>query len=320
MKECVINLDLPPENRWNPIKTYKKEINELLRYYINDFVEADILFDEVRNYKRSLISEEYLKEIDGIAEICDFSPDQILIANLYYDLLKFYLGCTAFVVHNGTEMLHSRNLDWHTANDLLSKYALIFDSQKEGQTLFKSIGWPGFIGVLSGTKPEKFSLTLNAVSSNDDPEIATPITLLLRDILQNCNSFEEAKNKIEQTIIMSDCLILLSGIKKEDKIVIERTPRRYATRTTKEDYIIVTNDYKVLQNSSSTGNILQDTSCGRYENTQELLMKNIPLNENECLEILQNDNIMMGITVQQMVFHNLSGKIKFIKTCDSVLK
>ncbi|WP_298544621.1 C45 family autoproteolytic acyltransferase/hydolase [uncultured Aquimarina sp.] len=313
MKECIVNLDLPPEKRWVFLKTYKKEVNELLRYYINDFVEADILFDSVNEYKEQLVSEEYLKEIDGIATICDFSPDQILIANLYYDLLKFYLGCTAFAVYNGTEILHSRNLDWHTKNDLLSKYSRVFDFQKNGKTVFKSIGWPGFIGVLSGTKPGKFSSTLNAVSSNDSPEIAAPISFLLRDILCSCNTFEEAKNKIEHTVIMSDCLILLSGIKKEDKAVIERTPKRFATRTTEEDYIIVTNDYKLLQNSSSTGNMLQDTSCGRYNNTQELLLKKIPLNDRECLKILQDDNIMMGITVQQMVFHNHSGNIKLIK-------
>jgi len=232
-----------------------------------------------------LISEEYLKEIAGIASICDFSDDQILIANLYYDLLKFYFGCTAFAVHNGKEMLHSRNLDWHTENNLLSKHSRIFHFQKKGKTIYKSIGWPGFIGVLSGTSLGKFSLTLNAVSSNDAPEIATPISFLLRDILYNCNSFEEAKNKIEQTMLMNDCLILLSGIKRKEKVVIERTPKRFATRTTKEKYIIVTNDYKLLQNSSSTGNMLQDTSCGRYDNTLELLSENIPINDQECLQI-----------------------------------
>ncbi|WP_299434294.1 C45 family autoproteolytic acyltransferase/hydolase [uncultured Aquimarina sp.] len=320
MKECIINLDLPPEKRWVFLKTYKKEVNELLQYYINDFVEADILFDSVNEYKERLVSKEYLKEIDGIATICDFSSDQILIANLYYDLLKFYLGCTAFAVYNGTEILHSRNLDWHTENDLLSKHSIIFDFQKKGKTLYKSVGWPGFIGILSGTKIGKFSLTLNAVSSNDSPEIATPISFLLRDVLGDCNSFQDAKYKIEQTMIMSDCLILLSGVKREDKVVIERTPKRFATRTTEEDYIIVTNDYKLLQNSSSTGNMLQDTSCGRYDNTQELLLKNIPLNDKECLKILQDDNIMMEITVQQMVFHNHSGKIKLIKTCESIMK
>lgn len=317
MNECIVNLDLPPEERWQFLKLYKNEVIELLECYISDFAGADIIFDAINEYKDLLVPNEYLREIDGIAAICDFSSNEILVANLYYDLLKFYLGCTAFAVYNGREMLHSRNLDWHTENDLLSKNSIVFDFQKKDETLYKSIGWPGFIGVLSGTKPETFSLTLNAVSSSDSSEIAMPVSFLLRDILLNCNSFEEAKLEIEKTTIMSDCLILLSGIKNEDKVVIERTPKRFKTRTSDEDYIIVTNDYKLLQNRSIKGNILQESSCGRYENTQELLSNQIPMNDQECINILQNENIMMGITVQQMVFHNNTGKIKLIKTCET---
>ncbi|MBW1297333.1 C45 family autoproteolytic acyltransferase/hydolase [Aquimarina litoralis] len=317
MNQCVVNLDLPPEKRWQLLKAYKKEVNELLEYYINDFAEADLIFDAIHEYKELLIPNEYLREINGVAAVSDFSTNEILIANLYYDLLKFYLGCTAFAIHNGIEMLHSRNLDWHTENDLLSKNSLIFDFQKKGKTIYKSIGWPGFIGVLSGTKPEKFSLTLNAVSSGDSAEIAMPISFLLRDVLCNSNSFEEAKLEIEKTTIMSDCLILLSGIKNEEKVVIERTPKRFKTRTSNEDYIIVTNDYKLLQNQTMEGNILQESSCGRYDNAQELLSNQLPKNDQECMEILQNENIMMGITVQQMVFHNNSGKIKLIKTYET---
>jgi acid ceramidase len=110
-------------------------------------------------------------------------------------------------------------------------------------------------------------------------------------------------------------LILLSGTQKEEKIVLERTPTRYATRTSEEDHIIVTNDYKILTNEVvSGGNILRDTSCGRYDTTQELLREQTPSDAIACLNILKNKHVMIGITVQQMVFEINTGAITLIKT------
>ena len=140
------------------------------------------------------------------------------------------------------------------------------------------------------------------------------MSFLLRDILNTANSFEEAKQKLEQTTIASDCLILLSGTKTNEMVVIERTPTRYATRTTENKYITVTNDYKKLENNTKKESVLQSTSCGRFNRTQELLKKEIPTSPDKCFDILKDKNVMMGITVQQMVFDNKTGEIELIKT------
>jgi acid ceramidase len=315
MEQYIINLDLPPKERWSFLINVKHEVNELIKSYLQDFAEADVIFSGIDIYKESIISETYLKEIEGIAAICDFSPNEILTANLYYDLLKFYFGCTAFATYNSGSMRQARNLDWHTDNNILSSYSKIFNFQRRGRTVFKTVGWPGFIGALSGVRPGAFGLTLNAVSSQDDAQIATPVSFLLRDVLENCTSFKKAQSILEQTLIISDCLILLSGTQKEEKVVLERTPARCATRTSEEDHIIVTNDYKILTNEVVYGgNILRDTSCGRYDTTQELLREQTPSDAIACLNILKNKHVMMGITVQQMVFEINTGAITLIKT------
>ncbi|NMM50786.1 C45 family autoproteolytic acyltransferase/hydolase [Marinigracilibium pacificum] len=316
-EEHIVDLDLPAVKRWEFLSDYKKEINELLQCYLNDFDDADFIFESIEDYKHDIISKEYLEEIEFIASISNFSPDQVLIANLYYDVLKFYFGCTAFAVYNNESVLHSRNLDWHTENNLLSQYSKVFDFQRNGKTVFKTIGWTGFIGALSGIKPDRFSLTLNAVLSNDSPDIAFPVSFLLREILDSSNSFDEAKQKLEQTIIASDCLILLSGINPDEMVVIERTPKRFATRETQNGFIAVTNDYKLLENNLTGESILQSTSCGRYERISEILMDKIPNNFEECFKILKDEKIMMGITVQQMVFNNKTGEIGLVRTGDN---
>ncbi len=318
--EIIVDLDLPVNERWSFLINYKSEINQLLEYYLNDFEGGEFIFDSIGIYKKEIISNEYLEEINFISSISNFSPDEVLIANLYYDVLKFYFGCTAFAVENNGSILHSRNLDWWTENNILSEYSKIFLYQKNGQTVYKTVGWVGFVGALSGLKPGKFSLTLNAVLSNDTPEIALPVSFLLRNILNTANSFDEAKNKLEQTTIASDCLILLSGAQINEMVVIERTPKRFATRRTETKFIAVTNDYKKLENNTSDDSELQSTSCCRFNRTQELLAEQIPADYEQCFNILKDDKVMMGITVQQMVFNNETGEIKLIKTANTAFE
>ncbi len=189
-KEYIVNLDLPPKERWTFLKDFKEELNELIDYYLSELDEQSLFSDNIESYKNEIIPVEYLEEIEYISSISKFTPNQILIANLYYDILKFYFGCTAFAFYNGNTILHARNLDWHTENNMLGKYSKIFDFRMEGKTVFKTVGWAGFIGALSGTKPNTFTVTLNAVLSDDSPEIAYPVSFLLSDVLAFANRFQ----------------------------------------------------------------------------------------------------------------------------------
>lgn len=312
IEEISINLDLPAKERWQFLSDYAEEVTELLACYLKDFEGADFLLEGIDLYK-GLLNKEYLDEIDCIASMVPYTGNQVLLANLYYDVLKLYLGCTAFAVHTGATIFHARNLDWWTDNNLLSKHSRIFNFQRKGKTVFKSVGWLGFIGVLSGMKPKSFTVTLNAVSSKDAPEFAQPISFFLRDVLTQANSFEEAKALLQNTAITSDCLLLLSGIKADEMVVIERTPKRNAIRTTTTNYITVTNDYKLLENGTVAESELQNTSCDRFDRTEMLLNKDTLTSTTDCFSILQDTTVMMNITVQQMVFETISGKIDLIK-------
>lgn len=312
--EHNVNLDLPPAQRWEFLRPYSQEIRNILTYYLNDFSDNPLMMEGIRNYKADIIREEYIAELSCIASISGFSEDEVLMANLYYDVMKFYFGCTAFGVESNGVVLHARNLDWWTEENRLSKYSMIFNFCENGEVVFKTIGWPGFIGALSGTHPGCFSLTLNAVLSKDKPEIATPITFFLRDVLKQSNSFSHALEHLEKTKIASDCLILLTGVSAQEMAVIERTPNRFATRRGNGQFLVVTNDYKLLENHSEGESVLQSTSCNRFDRSTFLLEQNPPSNNAECMHILQDKNVMMGITVQQMVFNNTTGEILLIRT------
>jgi len=313
-EEYIINLDLPAKERWNFLVDFKKEINELLQCYLNDFEDTENLLYGIGEFKKTVIRKEYLDEIDFITSISNFSANEVLLANLYYDVLKFYFGCTAFAIASNGKIIHARNLDWWTDNNILSTHSRIFNFHKNNKTVFKTVGWFGFIGALSGLKPKKFSITLNAVLSKDSPEIAIPVSFLLRDVLEQAETYAEAKVLLEQTTIASDCLLLIAGTANKDMAVIERTPKRHATRLPLNNHIVVTNDYKLIENNNTAESELQSTSCGRFERTEKLIIQNRPSSNDDCFKILKDDNIMMSITVQQMVFDVAKGKIDLIKT------
>lgn len=308
-QEITINLDIPPSERWKFLLNHQKEVNDLLECYLNDLEGADEVFNIINLVKTEVIPQDFLAEIDFIASITKFTSDEVLIANLYYDILKLYLGCTAFACEDEAGILHARNLDWWTDNNLLSTHSRIFNFQRNGKTIFKTVGWLGFIGALSGIRPNSFSITLNAVSSSDKAELAVPVSFFIREVLDSCTSFDSAKKALESTTIASDCLLLLSGVSQGELAVIERTPSRFATRLPKNNSITVTNNYTILKNQSSPESILQNTSCYRFNRVEALLKTHFPLTPQDCISILQDPDIMMGITVQQMVFSTKTGEI-----------
>ena len=104
-----INLDDKPKDRWRHLRGCEVEINELLGYYLKDLEGVAVVFDLIKTYADAFIPQAYQEEIAYIAEISHFSKEEVLAANLYYDILKSYFGCTAFAVDIGKELFHARN-------------------------------------------------------------------------------------------------------------------------------------------------------------------------------------------------------------------
>lgn len=310
METITINLDLPPRQRWHFAAQYAQEINEIIACYwidIEDYVE--LLEEYLEEYKAHFIAPAFLEEIEGLAEHCAYSAQQILIANLYYDIVKFAFACTAFAVEVEGSVWHGRNLDWWTENEVLKKYTKLFQFTRGGQVVFESVSWMGFVGVLSGMQPQAFSVTLNAIVSEETPNIGKPVAFLLREVLEEKHSFEEAQQLLEKTSLISDCLLLLAGTKASELCVIERTPTQHSTRIASNKSIVVTNDYKSLEVDSDNQNVLKDTSCGRYEQAQFLIEQSPPKDAAACFDVLNDKEVKMTITVQQMVFNARLGKV-----------
>ena len=115
---------------------------------------------------------------------------------------------------------------------------------------FYSATWPGFVGVLTAMAPGRFSVAINQaplmrrtrhryfrlvdVAAN---AVATwsvrhvPPDQLLRQVLETCPTYEEAKARLEATPVARPVIFTLAGCKLGERCVIERTETGFATRT-----------------------------------------------------------------------------------------
>ncbi len=302
--QIEVDLGLPAVERWHLLHPYLGDAHQLLDQYVKDLGGIEQFQDMILAYRNAYIDATYMAELMAIAQMIGVSEEAVLIGNLYYDLIKFVLGCTAFAVDTPQGPLHARNLDWWTENGLLSRATLIVDLKRAAAGPFRLVSWPGFIGAFSGVAPGRFAVTLNAVLSNDPPAFATPVTFLLRSVFETAHTFAEAVDQLASVEIASDCLLLVTGTMSGEMVVIERTPTQVALRYPTDGRLIVTNDYLMLPLNTimiGTEQILQKTSCGRFERASMLLAQHMPCNVMDCFTILTDPAVRMGITVQQMV-------------------
>ena len=217
------------------------------------------------------------------------------------------MGCSAFAALNDNVPIHARNLDWHSNENDLRTHSLV-TRYINGKNEYITVGWPGFTGCLSGMAIGKFSISLNSVWSNDPFSTEEPVVYLIRKTLEQAVSFNQAVEWLKNTPIASDCLLLVCGTQPKEMAVIERTPSRGEVRLSKDEKIIVTNDYKIINSDyQSMLDGLADSSCGRFNRLNELLVNNKNVTAKSAHKILSDSNVKMGITMQQMYFNPNEG-------------
>ncbi len=299
----IIELTQDPLVRWASLRPLASGVRALLHAYRTDLGALASNLELIEHAARTVLSDELRAELTGIAREVDAPLSDVLLGNLYYDLIKVGMGCSAFATDTPDGPLHARNLDWWSPGSLLRDQSLVCDFRRTGVTRFKTIGWPGFAGCLSGLAPGRFAVTLNAVSSGDPVQLAEPVVFLLRRVLDTATDFGHAVELLRDTTIASDCLLLVTGVRRGELVVIERTPTRAAVRGPTNGMLEVTNDYRVLGASKLQGE-LAETTCTRSARVRELLASGVT----DPWRVLQDDRVRMGITVQHMVLQASTGR------------
>ena len=94
-KEYIVNLDLPPSERWaDVIKDYQAEIKYIMKILNGTYSPMlNDAFSKIAKDIDKYVPYPYNEEIAGIAKLLDgVSVESILKANLYYELIPYHVG------------------------------------------------------------------------------------------------------------------------------------------------------------------------------------------------------------------------------------
>ncbi|ADV68526.1 C45 family autoproteolytic acyltransferase/hydolase [Deinococcus maricopensis] len=309
LPELHVQLNDPPERRWALTDPQAAQAHDLIRLYQADF-GGPTATRALATQALLLVPPAHLRELQALAARLGVPVEDAVFANVYYDVVKAALGYTAFAVPTPDGPLYARNLDWWTEHGALARHTTLTRYFHGDRLHFTSVGWPGFTGVLSGVAPGRFAITLNAVLSDEPPRAGLPVTLFLRDVLEHATTFREAVHLCRTTPLLADCLLLITGVNNDERLVIECTPTRHATRTAPTGPLVVANDYQQLHAAPpASPDALHASSGGRYACALALAREHHPQEADACLRILTNPGVRMGITVQHMVLNARSGAV-----------
>lgn len=231
LQDFDVNLDEPPETRWNAVLSAKKqEITEMTK-----FVETLANVFERRYISQLLISSnvfmpEYLKEMQGASDQLQIEYSTIVVGNF---MNEFFSRCTSIVAPNFKgEMIYARNLDYLFGSHIRA-LAVNIHFYKGGKLLYHSIGQAGFFGVTTGMRPGSFALSMNQRDLKDNFALWELVGLAsgsqstafaLRFALENFSRYSQAVNYFSNVPLLTGEYIIVAGT---DQGAVLTRNRRY---------------------------------------------------------------------------------------------
>jgi len=193
---------------------------------------------------------DHLAELNAFAAQARIDRDLLIGVNTMVDSYRGAFGCSSLLVEPQRSAtggpLFGRNLDFYTRANL-EKYSLVTVYRVKGKRAFASIGFPGMLGCFSGMNDAGLALaTHEAFFSRDEAPMfnpkGVPYTFLLRRILEECATVEEAVallKSAERTTLFS-----LALADRTHCGVAEVTPKSVVLRPSQEGLCACVNQFR----------------------------------------------------------------------------
>ena len=312
----AIDLDTGPGDRECPIPTSLIESSRLLL----DATIADVgRIDGLAEMVDERTEGRFRKESEALGKLLGRDWQSVVVANVSYDLVLSSFACSTAAIATPSGPALFRNMDWWPEH-LLARASCVVEYRREGRTVFEAAGWAAASGVVTGMSGRGFAVALNAVGGLEGTDIeGYPVLLHLRRVLEDAESYAHAVELLTDEHLASPALFIVVGGTPEERIVIERSPTRSATRSARgTQSLVATNEYRALGKSpTSDGGTLAQTSCGRFDALASLT-DSAPRREHEegdMLRALTHPEVMMGITAQHVIARPNAGDLKlFVPT------
>jgi len=273
----------------------------------------------------------YADEIKGIAQVTGLPLGEVVLYNVFYEVFTF---CTSIVAEDPSGKLwHARNLDfglfmgwdpkkhdWMLSSQLRDM-VINLNFTRNGKSVYKTVNFAGYVGVYNGVKKDAFSITANERFNIDggyvgimkwlrgEAPYAKWMTFLVRDTLEQANTFEEAKAMLNNTEVLSPVYYILGGSKSGEGAIVTRA---------REDSL----DILSMDTSKPAGWYVLETNYDNWEKPLFLDDRRTP--GNECMHKLGRANVgaagLFNVLSSQTTLNKLTVYTVIMQTTDYTME
>jgi hypothetical protein len=229
--------------------------------------------------RREIAAEALAFRPDPFADRLD-TYERLLILYALYDVTlplegSPLIGCTSFALSPTAtadgHVLVARAFDFE-AGDWFDRDKVVFLVREDGAIPFASVGWPGFVGVVTGMNAEGLVVTVHGARAGHPRADGVPVSLSLREVLGRAHDTREAIEVLRgQSVLVSHIVFLADA--KGHFAVVERAPGTPAFARETDATMAVTNHFEgpLAADPANTRVLGSTTTLARRTRADELL-------------------------------------------------
>lgn len=240
-----VDLNVPEADRWaEAIRRDRVVASRVAREALADIPAAHIAGAALRAVY-GLFGGRYEDEIGAWAAALGLSRGRTTLVQCSYELSQLsgrLFGCTAGVVRSSRTgaLVHVRSMDWPLQSIGAATRLVRFHRGRRG---FVAVGIAGFVGVLSGMVPGAYSVTMNWAPPSELPGFDFGPAFLLREVLETCDTYEEAVRDLRNTRLACPVFFVVCGAKDGQACVVERTRKIAEVRRLRSSVLVQANHH-----------------------------------------------------------------------------
>jgi len=272
----------------------EESLYNTVRQFVPSPVKLWLLIQYVYWMNRNLpdyVPSDYQMEIYGLSR--GYVDPFRGIASLYHRILNYHaahdishvvmdsplMGCTSFAAWGRKtadgHLLVGRNFDFNPGRWFDENKVVIRVKPDRGLG-FISVAWSGMAGAVSGINDALIAVTINGAQSAPPRTIGTPVSLVMREVLQNARTLEEAVEIIKRSQVFVSDLYLVACGKTSRVVVVEKTPTKCAVRQAIGNSLVCANHFLTQELERDPDNlkyVAEGTTLDRYRRMIELVDK-----------------------------------------------
>jgi N-acylethanolamine-hydrolysing acid amidase len=239
----VIDLDEPPEERWAQVSRDYSWYFPQMMGELETLVPKDVIIavSDLAAHLDEYFPYPYGDELRGFVKYSgnNVTLGELVLGNILYEITAFYKPfihkgfCTSIVASDAKGTIyHGRNLDYHMF-PILKKMTIVVQFKKgTNDNVFTGTTFAGLIGMLTGCKPNAFSISLNERDKGNP--IANLywalkvkghgiVSLLIRDVLEKDGlDYKGVVATLSNTPLITPSYLIVAGIQPSEGVVITR--------------------------------------------------------------------------------------------------